>query len=100
MIKHIVMWKLKDEAAGLNKEQIAGKIKHDLEALRDVIPAILHIEVGINVIPSAAAFDLGLYSIFASVDDLNTYIAHPAHQTVVTFIREVISDRHVVDYTA
>lgn len=98
MIKHIVMWKLKDQAAGLNREQIARKIKTDLEALVEVIPAIYHLEVGINVIPSDAAFDVGLYSEFESWENLKVYLAHPEHQNVVTFVREVITTRHVVDY--
>jgi len=98
MIKHIVMWKLKEEAAGLNREQIAAKIKTDLEALNDLIPAIYHLEVGINVIPSDAAFDVSLYSEFSTWEDLKVYMAHPEHQKVVAFVREVVTARHVVDY--
>jgi len=98
MIKHIVMWKLKDAAEGLTKDQIARKIKTDLEALVPVIPAIGKLEVGINIIPSDAAFDVALYSEFASQADLQTYMTHPAHQAIVTFIRAVVTNRHVVDY--
>jgi Stress responsive A/B Barrel Domain len=98
MIKHIVMWKLKDGAEGLTKDQIARKIKSDLEALVPVIPAIGKLEVGINIIPSDAAFDVALYSEFASQTELQTYMSHPAHQAIVGFIRSVITNRHVVDY--
>ena len=98
MIKHIVMWKLKETAEGLTKDQIAGKIKTDLEALVPVIPAIGQLEVGINIIPSDAAFDVALYSEFASLADLQTYVTHPAHQAVVGFVRNVVTARHVVDY--
>jgi len=98
MIKHIVMWKLKDEAEGLKRDQIARKIKSDLEALVPVIPAIGKLEVGINIIPSDAAFDVALYSEFASQTELQAYMSHPAHQAIVGFIRSVISNRHVVDY--
>lgn len=98
MIKHIVMWKLKEDADGLNRDQIANKIKADLEALNDLIPAIYHLEVGINVIPSDAAFDVSLYSEFTSWDDLKSYMNHPEHQKIVTFIRNAVTARHVVDY--
>jgi len=98
MIKHIVMWKLKENAAGLNREQIAKKMKHDLESLAGVIEAIQRIEVGINILPSDAAFDVSLYSEFASWDDLKAYLNHPEHQKVVAFVREVVANRHVVDY--
>lgn len=100
MIKHIVMWNVKENANGLSRPQIAAKMKHDLEALKTVIPAIGALEVGINEVPSDAACDVSLYSEFASWDDLKTYMTHPAHQKVVSFVREVITVRHVVDYTA
>lgn len=100
MIKHIVLWKLKEEADGRSRAQIAAKMKHDLEALAPVIPAIRHLEVGINIIPSEAAFDVALYSEFATRADLDTYQAHPAHQAVVGFVRSVVTARHVVDYEA
>lgn len=98
MIKHIVLWKLKEEADGLSRPQIAAKMKHDLEALVPVIPAIRHLEVGINCIPSEAAFDVALFSEFASRADLDAYMNHPAHQAVVGFVRRVVTARHVVDY--
>jgi hypothetical protein len=98
MIKHIVMWRIKNESDVLTKEQIGRKMKTDLEALHHVIPAIRKLEVGINCIPSDAAFDVSLYSEFNSLDDLQTYMNHSAHQKVVTFIRSVVTARNVVDY--
>ncbi|HMO03591.1 MAG TPA: Dabb family protein [Kiritimatiellia bacterium] len=100
MIKHIVLWKVKELADGLDRPQIAAKMKHDLEALRPVIPAIRHLEVGVNCIPSDAAFDVALYSEFDSRTDLEAYMTHPAHQAVVGFVRSVVTARHVVDYEA
>lgn len=100
MIKHIVMWKLKEEVNGLNRDQITRKIKHDLEALVPVISAIHKLEVGINIVPSDAAFDVSLYSEFKTWDDLKTYMTHPDHQVVVTFVRSAVTARHVVDYEA
>ncbi len=98
MIKHIVLWNVKEHVDGLDRPQIAAKMKHDLEALRSVIPAIHHLEVGVNCIPSDAACDVALYAEFASRSDLDTYMNHPAHQAVVGFVRSVVTARHVVDY--
>ena len=36
MIKHIVMWRLKNEAAGATKEVNALKLKESLESLKDL----------------------------------------------------------------
>ena len=40
MMKHIVMWRLKDEAAGATKEENALKLKDSLESLTDKIPSL------------------------------------------------------------
>lgn len=94
MIKHIVMWKLKDE----NKEENALKIKNDLEALKSEISEIKEIEVGIDVNKSEAAYDVVLYSTFDSQEDLDNYQVHPKHKEAGVFIRQVVSSRVVVDY--
>jgi hypothetical protein len=62
MLKHIVMWKLKDRAEGRTKAENAKMMKLMLEGLKEKIQEIEHIEVGMNVIPSEAAFDVVLYS--------------------------------------
>lgn len=98
MIKHIVMWRLKDDPAGLSKMAAAEKMKAALEGLADRIPELHEVEVGVNVEPSDAAFDVCLYSVFASQADLDLYQQHPDHQAVVDFVRSVVSERVVVDY--
>jgi hypothetical protein len=98
MLKHIVLFKLKPSAEGASKEENAKKIKRDLEALKGVIPQIRHIEVGINAIPSDAAYDVAIYSEFANEADLNTYAKHPEHMKVAEFVGKVRESRVVVDY--
>jgi len=98
MIKHIVFWKLKDQANGLPKEENARLIKEKLEALRGVIPGLLRIEVGFDFSKSEQSSDLALYSVFATRADLDAYQAHPDHKAVMPFIMEARSERRVVDY--
>lgn len=98
MIKHIVLWKLKDFGEGAGKEQNARKMKAELEALKGKIPQILHIEVGINDLPSDAAYDVALYAVFAGEQDLEIYQKHPEHLRVADFVGKVREDRVVVDY--
>jgi hypothetical protein len=100
MIKHIVMWKLKEVAECGDRIQNARKMKHDLEALKGKIPQIKHIEVGVNSIPSEGAYDVVLYSEFASEQDLQAYQKHPEHLKVADYISTVRERRAVVDYTA
>jgi len=91
MIKHIVMWTLNDKSD-------ATKVKTMLEALKDKVPGIIEIEVGIDFNGSDSAADVVLYSTFASLDDLNAYQQHPEHQAVIPFMQSVTSGRTVVDY--
>lgn len=98
MIKHIVMWKLKDFAEGKNKIENAKEIKVMLENLKDKIEEIEFIEVGININPSEQAYDVVLYSEFKDEDALETYQRHPEHVKVGEFIGRVREERAVADY--
>ncbi|MGL5614696.1 MAG: Dabb family protein [Sarcina sp.] len=93
MIKHIVVWKLKDG----NKEN-GIKIKEDLEGLKEKISEIKSIEVGLNYNETEAAYDVVLYSEFDSKEDLNSYQVNPYHKEVGAFVGSVTYGRVVVDY--
>jgi hypothetical protein len=55
-------------------------------------------EVGINAVPSEAAYDVAIYSEFADKDDLEIYQKHPEHMKVVELVKAVASGRAIVDY--
>lgn len=98
MIKHIVMWKLKEYAEGADKEQNAFKMQKMLMDLKDKIDSIVHIEVGININRSEAAYDVVLYSEFSDLEGLEAYQSHEEHLKVAAFVKTVNEDRVVVDY--
>jgi len=98
MLKHIVMWKLKDFAEGKSKNENAKEIKSMLENLKGRINEIEFIEVGININDSVQSFDVVLYSEFKDEDDLEKYQKHPEHVKVGEFISKVREDRVVADY--
>lgn len=99
MIKHIVFFGIADEAEGKTKTENAQFIKSELENLKNLIPEIISIEVGINH-PDAPAgnFDIALYSEFANMADLDTYQIHPEHKRVAAYIGKVKTSRACVDY--
>ena len=94
MIKHIVMWELKEK----NKAENAKKIKIMLNDLKNKIDEIVSIESGININSGDAAFDIALFSEFKNEKDLAAYQIHEEHQKVVKFVRSVTTNRAVVDY--
>ncbi|NCB69619.1 MAG: Dabb family protein [Bacteroidia bacterium] len=99
MIKHIVFFNLAENAEGKSKAENAAYIKAELEALKNLIPEIITIEVGINhPVAPAGNFDISLYSEFASIADLDVYQVHPEHKRVAAYIGKVKTDRACVDY--
>ena len=98
MIKHIVMWKLKDFAEGRSKQENAQKIKTMLEALKGKIEQVSYLEVGINTNGSNMAYDAVLISEFEDEKKLEEYKIHPEHVKVSQFVTKVREGRAVVDY--
>jgi len=91
MVKHIVMWTLRDKAD-------AAEIKARLEALTGKIPGLLHIEVGIDFLASAQSADVVLIAELENRAALDDYQQHPEHQAVVPIVKAAAIARYVVDY--
>lgn len=100
MIKHIVLWRLKDSANGIDKAENARLIKEKLEGLNGRIPGMIRLEVGLDFSATDASADLALYSEFESRSALDAYQDHPEHKAIMPFIMEARSERRLVDYEA
>ena len=100
MIKHIVMWKLKDEAEGRSREENIIQMKDVLESMSGTIPLIHKLEVGVNILSSEMNWNLVLYTEFATREDLIAYDTHPAHEKVKAFIAPLREKSAKVDYEA
>jgi hypothetical protein len=98
MIKHMVLWKLRDFSEGAAKQQNALKIKALLEEMRGKIPGMIKLEVGLNFDKSDDAADISLYTEFESREALEAYQVHPAHMPAKQFIPLVRTERRVADY--
>lgn len=97
MVKHIVLFKLKDEASAELKQQVMHNFKAAIEALPAQIPFIRHIEVGLNCNP-AEVWSIALYSEFDTLADVQAYAVHPAHVAAGKLLAEVRESRSCVDY--
>jgi hypothetical protein len=98
MVKHIVLWKLKEFAEGASKLENARKIKLLLEAMKGKIPGMLKLEVGLNFESTEYASDISLYTEFESRKALDDYQEHPLHKLAKEFIPLVRTERRVIDY--
>jgi hypothetical protein len=98
MIKHIVMWKLKDHAEGADRAANAAEMKRRLDACAQLVPGILAFEVRLAQPGLEATSDVILYAEFANEAALRAYGAHPTHQALVPFFKAVRDGRECMDY--
>jgi hypothetical protein len=98
MLKHVVMWRLKESAEGRTKAENVLYIKEILELLPYKIKEIKNLEVGVNVLNAPPSYDLVLIVDFANLLDLQSYQAHPEHVKVADYVLKVRETRAVVDY--
>lgn len=98
MVKHIIVWSLKDEYSDAEKTEIKKGIKDGLEGLKGKVPGIIDITVQTEGLESSSG-DLMLDSTFESVEALNGYTVHPAHVEVATTkVRPFVKIRSSFDY--
>ena len=98
MIKHIVIWELKNSTTPLCENKDGLAIKTALENLNGKIPGLLHIEVGFDCSGSETAGDIVLYSEFTDKTALADYLKHPAHVAVGKIVRPRTRARRMIDY--
>ncbi len=98
MLKHIVMWKLKEQAEGADKATNAGKLKALLETCNNLVPGLLKLEASLATPGLEATYDVVLYMEFTDKAALDAYQDHPTHQAIKPFIGAVRSERQCMDY--
>ncbi len=91
MVKHVILWVLKEELTGDEKEKVKAGIKEGLEGLKGQIPGLIDIRVNINPLPSSNC-DVMLDSTFEDEEALKGYAVNPKHVAV--------ADGKVRPYTA
>ncbi len=97
MVKHLVLFKLKNEVPAAQKEAVMLAFKQAIEALPAKISVIRKIEVGLNMNPGEV-WNIALYSEFDTLDDVKFYAAHPDHVAAGKLLAEVKESRACVDY--
>ena len=81
MVKHIILWQLKDELTAEKKAEVKKGIKEGLEGLAGKIPGLTEIKVQTEGLASSNA-EVMLDSTFVDEAALKTYATHPEHVAV------------------
>lgn len=98
MVKHMILWKLKDEFTEEQKADIRAGIKKGLEGLAGQIPGMIDISVRTEYLPTSTV-DVMLDTTFESVETLKNYSTHPKHVAVAdSKVRPYTAVRSCIDY--
>lgn len=98
MVKHIIIWSLKDELSDSEKQERRQLIKAGLESLKGKIEGLEEIKVITDLLPSSAG-DLMLDSSFTTAAALKAYAVHPEHVKVAdTTVRPYVKSRSCADF--
>jgi hypothetical protein len=99
MIKHVILWKLKDMTDS-EKAKVKADAKAALEALDGKIEGLVSIKVNTTALPTSNC-DMMLDSAFESTDALAAYQKHPLHQAAANgYVRPFAEVRLCLDYEA
>lgn len=92
-LTHVVMFKLKKPTSAVLAEAAAM-----LRALQGVVPSLISIEVGLDVLHEGRSYDLVIINRFASQAGLAAYQEHPDHQQVLDYLRPIVNASASVDF--
>lgn len=92
MVRHVILWKLREELTAAEKQTIKQGIKEGLEALLGQVPGLIEIHVHIDGRLDSSNADVMLDSVLENAEALKGYATHPAHVAV--------ADSKVRPYTA
>lgn len=100
MVKHIILWTLKDSLSEEEKIQIKKSIKEGLESLQGVVPGLTDIKVLIDGRLASSNADLMLDCTLESEEALKGYAVHPAHVAIANSrVRPFTAIRSCLDFT-
>lgn len=98
MVKHVILWTLKEEFSDAEKAEIKKGIKEGLEGLKGQIPGMIDIKVNVEPLASSNC-DVMLDSSFEDEASLKGYSVHPNHVAVANEkVRPFTSSRVCMDY--
>lgn len=98
MVRHVILWKLKESLSEEEKRKVSADMKANLEDLVGKVPGLISLEVGIMPLASSNA-DVMLDSVLESEEALKGYAVHPDHVHVAdTYVRPYTEIRMCLDY--
>ena len=98
MVRHVVMWRLKDRDALTTTSAKWGELQACVAAMRSGIPGLIKVDLGMDQPRTADSTDLILFSEFDSWAALDGYQVHPIHEDFKKLLGPLRTERRVGDY--
>lgn len=96
MVKHMIIWKLKDEI--VDKLAAANNIKTALEGLQGKIDGLIKMSIFTDKLDGSSG-DVMMDSLFKDEKSLKDYQAHPLHQEIANLtVRPNVQTRLSFDF--
>lgn len=98
MVRHVILWKLKELSSEEEKRTVVENIKENLEALVGVVPGLISLDINIEPLASSNA-DVMLDSLLEDEAALKEYQTHPEHvKAADTYVRPYTEVRMCMDF--
>ena len=98
MVKHIILWKLRDDIP--DAEKVKEEAKENLEALVGKISGLIELKLIISGLETSNC-DMMLDSSFVDFDALKSYAVHPDHVAAAdNYVRPFTANRLCMDFEA
>lgn len=99
MVKHIILWKLREDLTEAEKAVVKAGIKAGLEGLVGKVPGLVEVKVNIENILASSNADVMLDSTLESAEALKGYAVHPEHVAVANGkVRPYTCQRTCIDF--
>lgn len=96
MVRHIVLWKLKDTETA-NAAGHAASLRSRFKALVGVVEGLKAVDVEVNY--QAGDYDLCLVADFTDKEAEAAYQKHPEHLKIKEIVHSIVTARTAFDYT-
>jgi Stress responsive A/B Barrel Domain len=98
VIRHVVVWRLKDFNALTRRSPQWEALQQCVTAMRTGVPGLLKIDLGLDQSRTADSGDVILFSEFESWAALDGYQVHPLHDDFKKLLGPLRTERRLMDY--
>lgn len=93
MLKHVVIYKLKDTS-----DATVSKVKNTFYSMVGRVESIVDLQCGYDILRSPRSFDFCLIITFADQEALKEYQSHPVHLSIKAYISTIATHAASVDF--